>query len=485
MARTPSVDSMSALLAEYVTSFPRRLGTTDEDAATRVIVDSLAVAIGGLDSPAAAAARRYARNLGPAGACRIWGTAWQTTPEIASLVNGVPLRAYDYNDLYVGKADAGHPSDIVPALFAAAEHKGASGSQLLAALALGYDVTIALLESCSVGPRWDYPNLVAIGATCAIAKLLCLNEAQTAEALGITVVSHAASGEIESGDLNHAGNLTMWKRFNGADAMRQAVYACLLAEAGVEGPVKPFVGKYGFLNLLCEQDDVLTSVSRHLSTTFSRVGASTFKRWPVGSRAQSAIQAALQARAGVADIAAIREIRVRTNPATFHHLVAVRDKPWAPISRETADHSLPYIVGTAVFDGKIDVQSFDPAAVMNAERRAFIQSCVRVEDTLPVLAGDTAYPTYIRIETLDGGTSEGSAAPPPGHPLNPLDTRALEQKFVDCSASFAGNGRIPELLRALWSMRDTDDIRDLTTMMASAVANADPESSEATAHGAR
>ncbi len=40
----------------------------------------------------------------------------------------------------------------------------------------------------------------------------------------------------------------MWKRFNAGDAMRQAVYACDLALAGAEGAVRPFEGRFGFLN---------------------------------------------------------------------------------------------------------------------------------------------------------------------------------------------------------------------------------------------
>ena len=63
--------------------------------------------------------------------------------------------------------------------------------------------------------------------------------AQTREALAITVVPHVASDEIESGELNPRGDLTMWKRFNGSDAVRNALYACLLASVGVEGAVRP------------------------------------------------------------------------------------------------------------------------------------------------------------------------------------------------------------------------------------------------------
>src|SRR5260370_16605653 len=71
----------------------------------------------------------------------------------------------------------------------------------------------------------------------------------------MTVVPHFASYEIESGDLNARGDLTMWKRFNGSDAVRNALQACLLAQVGVEGAVRPFVGKQGFIQKLANKSE--------------------------------------------------------------------------------------------------------------------------------------------------------------------------------------------------------------------------------------
>src|SRR5262249_1281627 len=126
-----------------------------------------------------------------------------------------------------------------------------SGAKLLSALALGYEVVAAAFDSFSTAlGGWDYTNLVALGATSAIARVLGLDADQAREALAMTVVPHFASDEIESGDLNRRGDLTMWKRFNGSDAVRNALQACLLAQVGVEGAVRPFVGKQGFIRKL-------------------------------------------------------------------------------------------------------------------------------------------------------------------------------------------------------------------------------------------
>jgi 2-methylcitrate dehydratase len=458
-APAPIADEMAALLAGYAVTYPSRLSGSQQPAAVRVVTDSLAVALGGLGASAAVAARRYATAVGAPGACGIWGTSLRTTPELAALANGVPLRAYDYNDLYFGRRDAGHPSDIVPALVAIAEHLHASGAQLLAALCLGYDVILALLDTVTVSPDWDYPNLVALGATCAIGKLLRLDERQLAEALGITVASHAASGEIESGDLNARGDLTMWKRFNGADAMRQSVYACLLALAGVEGPVRPFVGKYGFLNLLARDGSATAILAQQLREQSSRIGDSTFKRWPVGSRAQSAVRAALEVRSRLASVRDIARVRVLTNPETYHHLLEMRSDPWNPASRETADHSLPYIVASALLDRRVVVSSFDPALVRNEERQRFLNQQIVVRPELPPDDGAAAFLTRIEVDTIDGTTLVADASFAPGHPLRPLSDDDFTEKFIECTAALMESEKARNLVTKMRGLPACPDVR--------------------------
>src|SRR5262249_58937162 len=127
---------------------------------------------------------------------------------------------------------------------------------------------------------------------------LGLDAGQTREAMGMTVIPHFASDEIESGELNRRGDLSMWKRFNGADAVRNSLQACLLAQAGIEAAVRPFVGKCGFIQKMNMKDDPLPVLRERLDPrrALTRVGEAFMKRWPGGSVAQSAIQAAIDAR---------------------------------------------------------------------------------------------------------------------------------------------------------------------------------------------
>src|SRR5262249_12224745 len=201
-----------------------------------------------------------------------------------------------------------------------------SGAGLLEALAVGSDVPLALcdtLPAASVG--WDYCNLTALGAVCGLARLLRLTQRQVREALAIAAVSHVASDEIESGDLNRRGDLTMWKRFNAGDAMRQAVYACDLAAAGAESAVRPFEGRHGLLAKLGVRDNPLPKLRDRLGELRpTHVDRVMLKRWPVGSRAQAAIAAALEARRAAACVEDIAAVRVHTTDAVYEHLVRSR-----------------------------------------------------------------------------------------------------------------------------------------------------------------
>ena len=198
-------DEVAALIADFTAGVSTDLDARSERSAKSVLINSVAVALGALAHPAARAAHRHAARFATANSGSVvWGTTARTTPEIAALANGVLLRCYDYNDFFVGERNSGHGSDMVSAVAAAAEWKDASCEKTLAALAVGYEVLGAVYDAFSTAPGgWDYTDLTAIGATCAIAHVLDLNAEQTRQALAMTVIPHFASDEIGIGRTQH------------------------------------------------------------------------------------------------------------------------------------------------------------------------------------------------------------------------------------------------------------------------------------------
>src|SRR4029077_1177386 len=159
----------------------------------------------------------------------------------------------------------------------------------------------------------------------------------------------------------------------------------------------------------------------------TRVNDAFMKRWPVGSVAQSAIQAAIDARSRIKDLSRIKQIRVFAEEGAYDHLVKIRQDPWNPISRETADHSLPYIVAAAVLDGTIGAASFTPKVVLDAKRQAFVKkvACTPAPELGSHAMGkhkrvEMGYLSRVEIELDDGAVVQGAAPQIPATSKTPL-----------------------------------------------------------------
>jgi 2-methylcitrate dehydratase len=470
-------DEVAELLGDFTVNVSGELEESTRHAAKRALSESVAVALGALDHPASHIARKFAAPFATSAGSVIWGTSMRANPDLAGFVNGSLLRCFDYNDFYVGDRNSGHPSDMTAGVIAVAEWVGASGEELLVALAVGYEVVGAVFDAFSTAPGgWDYTNLTGIGACAAVARLLKLDADQAKEAFGITVIPHFASDEVESCELNKRGDLTLWKRFNGSDAVRNAIHACFLAQAGVEAAVRPFTGKNGFIAKLANEHDPLPVLQDRLRTdiTLSRIGSTYMKLWPVGSVGQSAIRAALEARSKVSDLSEIVEVRVFAEEGAYEHLVAIRQDPYHPISRETADHSMPYIVGAAVLDGYIGVDSFDLEKVRDAKYRTFVAEKVKVTPApeLGTLASGklaraaAGYLSRVEIELRDGTVVHGDAKPFPGHPKAPFTDANIAQKVTQNALPFAGEQVTNEIIKALVDFDKLGNVKDFTKLLA-------------------
>jgi 2-methylcitrate dehydratase len=375
------------------------------------------------------------------------------------------LRGYDYNDLYIGRS-AGHPSDMIPGLIGLAQSRRCGGAVLLASVAVGYDIALEFFDHLDLDAHgWDYPVVTALAATGAAAHLLGLSRSAVRESLAIIATTHFVSDELESGELNSRGDLTLWKRFNAGHAVARAIDAVLMAEAGVEGPVRPFEGRSGLLAKLALPPAGRAALIECFEkrTAPVRAGEVTFKRWPVGSRAQSAIQAALQARAALTaaggDPWQVRRVLVECDAEAWRHLVGSRAAPWHPTTRETADHALPFIVAAAVLDGAIRPESFEPARVSDPARQAFLADRVEVTDSQALSQGSAAgFLAQVTLIDQDGFAFKGEAAPPPGHRLRPFAATDFERKLIDNVAPVLGPEGVARLIAQIAALADAADL---------------------------
>ena len=470
-------DEVAELLADFTVNVSGDIDEKIRHASKRALSDSVAVALGALDHPASHIARGFAAQFATPSGSVIWGTVMRAHPDLAGFINGSLLRCYDYNDFYVGDRNSGHPSDMVAGVISVAESIDASGEDVLLALAVGYEMVGAIFDAFSTAPGgWDYTNLTAVGAVAAFVRLMGLDTCQAREAFGINATQHFASDEVESCELNDRGDLTLWKRFNGTDAVRNAIVSCFLAKAGVEAPVRPFTGNNGFIAKLANDHDPLPVLKDRLDKTkkLSRVAETYMKLWPVGSMAQSAIRAAIEARGKVSDVSQIREVRVFSEEGAYQHFIEMRQDPYHPISRETADHSMPYIVGAAVLDGYIGIDSFDLTHVLDGKRQKFVAEQVKItpDASLGALAdgklsrASRGYLSRVEIELNDGSVVHGDAQPFPGHPKAPFTDEDIAQKVTQNAQPFAGPEATRRVIEALKAFEKISNVKNFTAILA-------------------
>lgn len=205
------------------------------------VLDSLACTLGAYDSAPVKAVLAHVATQ-PAGPSGVFGTDMRASVEHAAFANGLMVRYLDYNDGYMG-LEPGHPSDSIPACLALAEAEGASGAELICAIALAYEVQMRLQDVARLNKRgWDHVNYINVAMAAAASKLMKLNLEQTEQAINIALSGHLAMRQVRSGTLSD------WKGCSAANAARNAIFSASLARHGLTGPSPVFEGEMGFFN---------------------------------------------------------------------------------------------------------------------------------------------------------------------------------------------------------------------------------------------
>jgi 2-methylcitrate dehydratase len=156
------------------------------------ILDALGCAIGALDGPPMRGVRALVEELGGSGRCSLIGGGF-SAPDRAAFLNCALVRYLDFNDSYLAPGETCHPSDNLGAVLAASEYAGRSGKELLAALAMSYQVQCRLSDEAPVRARgFDHTTQGAYAAAAGVSKALALDAAQTANAIAISGTAYNA-----------------------------------------------------------------------------------------------------------------------------------------------------------------------------------------------------------------------------------------------------------------------------------------------------
>ncbi len=187
------------------------------------------------------------------------------------------------------------------------------------------------------------------------------------------------------------------------------------------------------------------------------------KYWPIETNGQAGVWAALELRSKV-NPSDLKEIELFTSKFTWFEIGSEPEK-WDPKTRETADHSLPYIFARALVDGPISVSSFSDEAVRDASLRPLMGKIkVIPDDAIEALLPAK---TVIRVvaTTVDLIRHTVEVVNPLGHPDNPMQDRHIEEKFTVLAEPVLGRERCRTALDRWWNVRAATDVDQLIQLL--------------------
>jgi 2-methylcitrate dehydratase len=452
------MDDITATLADFATGFRSdSLTAPTIEAYVDHIVDCLGCAVAGArEEPAKIARALAAEDQVAAGGASAIGLEDRATVEQATFANAVAARCLDFNDTFQGDKTGGHPSDMLAALLAAAEVAGLGGRAVIDGMFVAYEVFGVLADQVPLREHGiDQGALLSVAVAAALSTMLGLSRRQAANAISLAITTtHPLRA-------TRAGELSVWKGCATPHAVANAVGVTRLAARGMEGPPQPFRGIDGFLQHLPIDID-LDRLGR--SNVIARTG---IKFLPVEWGAQAPVELFMDLRKRIA-LDDIRAITIAGSDFLVKEIGGGRGdaaEKWDPQTRETADHSLPYLLAVTLMDGEVTLDSFAPVRVRDPALRPLMRKMKvvlnpAVRDLVP-----PRQPMAITIALADGRVVEESCEYALGHPLRPGDRATIDAKFRRLVGDALGPQRTDSLLDVLRGLASARKLDELTAAL--------------------
>ena len=430
-----------------------QLGTEVVHQAKRRLVDSIGCAIGALDSPPARIARAAADDISATRPATVFGSQHASSPEMAAFANGTMVRYLDYNDMYFSpRGGGGHPSDMIPAALAVGESLGSSGADVLAAIVTGYEVLGHITGAVRLRERgWDQGVHVVVAAAMAAGKLLGLTREQLGHAVSLAIIPNITTRATR------VGELSMWKGCATAGASKNGVFAALIAARGMTGPPTPFDGPDGIKHRVMGPFDLEIP---HRPDRFVLEEIHT-KYWPAEYNAQGPIDLMLRLGRGLQPDD-ISRIDVETYWLAYSE-IGMEPEKWTPHTRETADHSLPYLLAVALIDGDVRLDSFTEQRIADPTVRRLMQKIDIAENPEYTGRFSSELMCSISISLTNGEVVSGEIAHPKGHLRNPVTDDELDSKYAGLidGLSDVDQGTCRSVREVLWQFDALANVSDV------------------------
>jgi len=419
-------------------------------AAKRCLLDWLGAAICGSPvPPATLMMRALADELGHDRARLV--PSGKTAPlRTAALINGTAAHAMEVDDIF--REGVYHPGPpVIAAALAAAQHAGASGAELLAAIVAGYEVSnpVAAAMQPAHYDFWHTTGTVgAIGASAGTARALGLDAERTGHAIANAVTMAAALQQAFLAD-------AMAKPLHAGHAAEAGATAALIASEGVTGAPNMLEGERGFGAAMSKDVDWETAVAK-LGEDFTTTRM-TQKNHTCCGHSFAGIDAVLYLRQHEGlNAEDVKSITVASY-AKAVELCGNRD----PKTVYEAKFSLPYSVAVALVTGAARFDAFTDERLADPVIRALMAKVTVVLDEKAEAAFPGRRSARVTVATTDRRILDRYAPTRKGDPDNPLTDQELEAKYRDLASPVIGEEAAARLTDRVWSVEGLTAVTEL------------------------
>ena len=448
------MDYVSKFLTDYASSLTyEKLPEETINQVKRHTIDAFGCAFGGYNMTPPKVARALALEVTGKPGVTVLGTNHRTSAELGAFANGVMVRYLDFNDTSLS-VDGGHSSDNIPAVLAAAEYAGADAKTAIASIVLGYEIQDRLADVCGATWRgWDHVIYLAISTAAGAAKVMGLNKEQMANALALAATFGICTMQTRTGELS------MWKGCAAGNASRNGIFAAQLAQRGISGPFDAFAGMSGFLKQIGAGNVELPPFGgdgRPFKLEMAKI-----KYFPSDYETQCAIIPMIELGKKLGGkVEEVEKVIVSTYELAVVIAADSRDK-WNPTTRETADHSLPYVLSVGFTKGSMWLEDFTPERFKDPKILEMMQKIeVHADKELDKLYPE-ANPFRIEVITRSGERHHGEIDYGKGHPKNPMSDQEIEAKFRRLAEPIMKPSQMDKILDRLWHFEEVRDLREL------------------------
>lgn len=425
------------------------------------ILDSIACSVAALSEPLVERTRAFCSDKTAASEASVIGTDWSASVEYAAMANGFALRFLDWNDTGIAEEPGcGHPSDNVATVLAAADAHDRGGADVVLGTVLAYEIHVRLCEAIPLRQH-GLDNVIyeLVASALAAGKLAGLSEEELTQAVNIALSGHVALRQ------SRVGELSDWKGLAGPNALRNGIVAAELAGRGISGPSEVFEGKYGFTHKLSESYSVDIGAFGDSEGGYA-VNSTFMKRYPMETHAHAAVECAQT----LIDRHGIRASEVKSIECEAYagaaEIIGDEEK-LDPQTRETADHSLPYIVARTFLDGEIHQEHFAPEKVREQGVSELI-SKISVEENPEFTEMYGEYMPHAMSVVTERGTFACRVEAPAGHERDPFSREDVTGKFARASNGVLDESDRAEIVNYIDDLEDRGTLSPLYELLAEA-----------------